>query len=63
MYLDFDLVEATAATLGTARTTDTVHEAMRDVVARSKRNSLARRDLPDLTPEAVEEMRKVRLPG
>ena len=47
--------------LGTEQTTETVHAAMRDVVARAKRRRLAARDLPDLTPEAVEEMRKPRL--
>ena len=63
MYLDYELVDAAAAALGTAQTTETVHEAMRDVVARSKRRRLASRDLPDLTPHAVEEMRRSRTRG
>jgi Arc/MetJ family transcription regulator len=61
MNLNFALVSEAAAVLGTEQTTETVHAAMRDVVARARRRRLAARDLPDLTPEAVEEMRKRRL--
>jgi Arc/MetJ family transcription regulator len=56
--LDMDLVERAAAQLGTRRTTDTVHQALRDVVARARRTRLAQRDFEDLTPEAVAEMRR-----
>jgi Arc/MetJ family transcription regulator len=56
--LDMDLVDQAAAELGTRRTTDTVHEALRDVVSRARRARLARRDFEDLTPGAVEEMRR-----
>jgi len=56
--LDMDLVDTAAAALGTRRTTDTVHEALRDVVARTRRSSLAQRDFEDLTAEAVQEMRR-----
>jgi Arc/MetJ family transcription regulator len=52
--LDMDLVEEAARELGTRGTTDTVHEALRDVVARSRRERLARRDFEDLTPEALD---------
>jgi Arc/MetJ family transcription regulator len=61
MNLDFALVGEAAAVLGTEQTTETVHAAMRDVVARARRRRLAARDLPDLTPEAVGEMRQPRL--
>ena len=61
MNLNFALVSEAAAVLGTEQTTETVHAAMRDVVARARRRRLAARDLLDLTPEAVEEMRKPRL--
>jgi Arc/MetJ family transcription regulator len=61
MNLNLALVSEAAAVLGTEQTTETVHAAMRDVVARARRRRLAARDLPDLTPEAVEEMRKQRL--
>ena len=56
--LDMDLVQQAARELGTERTTDTVHQALRDVVARSRRARLAQRDFEDLTPEALEAMRR-----
>jgi Arc/MetJ family transcription regulator len=56
--LDMDLVEEAAQELGTQRTTDTVHQALREVVARARRTRLARRDFEDLTPEALEAMRR-----
>ena len=56
--LDMDLVEQAAHELGTQRTTDTVHEALRDVIARARRERLARRDFEDLTPESLEAMRR-----
>jgi Arc/MetJ family transcription regulator len=58
--LDQDLVNEAAAVLGTTRIVDTVHRALREAVARKRRAWLARHPLPDLTPEAVEEMRKPR---
>jgi len=56
--LDMELVEQAARELGTLRTTDTVHEALRDVIARSRRARLAQRDFEDLTPESLEAMRR-----
>jgi Arc/MetJ family transcription regulator len=56
--LDMDLVDQAARELGTRRTTDTVHQALRDVVARARRARLAERDFEDLTPEALQEMRR-----
>lgn len=61
--LDGELVDAAAAVLGTVRTTDTVHAALRDVVARAARERLGRRDYPDLTPDALEQMRRARQPA
>lgn len=58
LNLDMDLVAQAARVLGTVRTTDTVHEALRDVIARARRVRLAARDFGDLTPEALEEMRR-----
>lgn len=58
--LDKELVDAAAAVLGTSRTTDTVHEALREVVDRAARERLARRDLADLTPGALERIRRPR---
>ena len=56
--LDMDLVQQAARELGTERTTDTVHQALRDVVARRRRARLAQRDFEDLRPEALEAMRR-----
>ena len=46
--LDRDLVAEAAHALGTTRTTDTVHAALREVVARQRRARLAQRDFSDL---------------
>ncbi len=56
--LDMDLVARAAHELGTQRTTDTVHHALRDVIARASRARLAERDLEDLSPESLEAMRR-----
>jgi Arc/MetJ family transcription regulator len=62
--LDTALVAQAAAVLGTARTTDTVHAAMRDVVAREHRRRLASRDLfDDITAGELDAMRQPRSPG
>ncbi len=56
--LDMDLVDQAARELGTERTTDTVHRALREVIARAHRARLAQRDFEGLTPEALEAMRR-----
>jgi Arc/MetJ family transcription regulator len=56
--LDMDLVDEAAQELGTQRTTDTVHQALREVIARARRARLAQRDFEDLTPDALETMRR-----
>ena len=56
--LDMELVEQAAHELGTQRTTDTVHEALRDVIARARRVRLAQRAFEDLTPESLDAMRR-----
>jgi Arc/MetJ family transcription regulator len=56
--LDMDLVDQAAHELGTQRTTDTVHEALREVIARARRARLAQREFEDLAPDAVEAMRR-----
>lgn len=58
--LDRDLLRDAAAALGTSRTTDTVHAALRDVVARRRRAWLARRDFSELET-ALPELRAVRV--
>jgi Arc/MetJ family transcription regulator len=63
--LDRDLLRDAAEALGTTRMTDTVHAALRDVVARRRRAWLARRDfselgvaLPDLRTPRVEAVER-----
>lgn len=58
--LDTELVDAAAAVLGTARTTDTVHAALRAVIDRADRERLAERDFADLTPDVLEQVRRPR---
>jgi Arc/MetJ family transcription regulator len=60
MNVDTHLVEEAARVLGTRGTTATVHAAMEDVVRRAQRRRLVARDFPDLTPDAIAEMRKPR---
>ena len=52
--LDRDLLDRAAEALGTRRTTETVHAALRDVVARRQRAWLARRDFSELEPRLSE---------
>jgi Arc/MetJ family transcription regulator len=56
--LDMELVDQAARELGTSQTTDTVHEALREVIARARRSRLAERNFEDLTPEALEALRR-----
>jgi Arc/MetJ family transcription regulator len=58
--LDQTLLHDAAVALGTTRTTETVHAALTEVVARRRRAVLARLDMPDLTPDAVAAMRAPR---
>jgi Arc/MetJ family transcription regulator len=58
--LDMNLVQQAAQELGTRRTTDTVHEALRDVIARAQRTRLAQRDFEDITPASLEMLRRAR---
>jgi Arc/MetJ family transcription regulator len=46
--LDRELLQQAADALGTRRTTDTVHAALRDVVERRQRAWLAQRDFSEL---------------
>jgi Arc/MetJ family transcription regulator len=58
--LDGGLVDAAGAVLGTERSTDTVHAALRAVVDRAARERLATRDFGDLTPDVLAELRRPR---
>lgn len=58
--LDSELVGAAAEILGTVRTTDTIHAALRSVIARAARERLAHREFDDLTPEQLDKLRTPR---
>ena len=58
--LDRDLLRDAADVLGTTKTTETVHAALREVVARRRRAWLARRDFSDLEG-ALPELRTTRV--
>lgn len=58
--LDRDLLHAAAEALGTTRTTETVHAALRDVVERRRRAWLARHDFSELEP-ALSDLRSTRV--
>jgi hypothetical protein len=62
VILDLDLVHDAGAVLGTERTTDTLHAALRDVVQRERRERLTRLDFPDLTLDGLDRQRSVRRP-
>ena len=58
--LDVGLVQDAKRVLGTANTTDTVHRALEEIIRRDALRRLAAREFPDLTLEAIGEMRRPR---
>jgi Arc/MetJ family transcription regulator len=60
MNVDLTLLEDAKRVLHTKGQTDTVHAALESVVRREKLERLARRAFEDLTPHALEEMRRPR---
>jgi Arc/MetJ family transcription regulator len=58
--VDMSLLTRAAGILGTRGTTQTVHAAMEDVIRRDRLARLAARDMPDLTADALDEMRQPR---
>jgi Arc/MetJ family transcription regulator len=59
--LDTDLVAEAREVLKTRNTTDTVHDALRDVVRRERLKRLGEWDLGGMTLEDLEEMRRSRI--
>ena len=55
-----ELLASVAQELGTSTKKDTVHAALREVVDRAARERLTRRDFADLTPNALEHLRRPR---
>lgn len=60
MNLDRQLVAEAADVLGTRNATETVHAAMAEVVRIARRRRLADQEFDDLTPEALNELRRPR---
>jgi Arc/MetJ family transcription regulator len=58
--LDSELVADAREVLKTKNTTDTVHDALRDVIRRDRLRRLGEWDLGGLTLEDLEEMRRPR---
>lgn len=58
--LDSDLVAEAREVLKTRNTTDTVHDALRDVVRRERLKRLGEWDLGGMTLEDLKEMRRSR---
>jgi Arc/MetJ family transcription regulator len=59
--LDTDLVAEAREVLKTRNTTDTVHDALRDVVRRERLKRLGEWELEGLTLEGIKEMRRSRV--
>jgi Arc/MetJ family transcription regulator len=60
LNLDMELVEKAQSVLGTSQTTETIHRALQEAVDLDKRRQLLDMGIGDLTPERLEEMRRVR---
>jgi Arc/MetJ family transcription regulator len=60
MNLDRELVAEAADVLGTRGATETVHAAMGEVVRAARRRRLAAQEFSDLSPEALDTLRRSR---
>ena len=60
LNLDLDLVAEAREVLGSNGTTDTVHQALEEVVRHQKLRWLADRDFSELTPEVLDRLRATR---
>ena len=60
LNLQLDLVAEAQEILGTRGTTDTVHRALAEVIRRDKLRALAEETFEELTPEALEQLRRTR---
>lgn len=60
LNLPADLLKAAEDELGTTSPTEAVTEALKEFVRRRAAERLLAMDLPDLTPDAVEEVRRPR---
>jgi hypothetical protein len=63
LILPVALLEEAEDAVGSTSATETVTIALRELVARRRRQRLLAIDLPDLTPEGVDELRRPRFPA
>jgi Bacterial antitoxin of type II TA system, VapB len=60
LNLNVALVEEAQCVLGTSQVTETIHRALQEVIDRDKRRRLLEMGMGDLTPQALEELRRER---
>lgn len=60
LNLELDLVAQAREILGTRGTTDTIHRALAEVVRREKLRALAEETFEELTPDALDRLRRTR---
>jgi hypothetical protein len=58
---DARMLATAQAALGTRTATETINRSLAEVVRQTRLRRLAQRRFPDLTPEALEKMRRPRL--
>ena len=63
LNLDLDLVAHARDILHTRGTTDTIHRALEEIVRRERLRALANETFEDLTPQALNELRRWRTDG
>lgn len=63
LLLPVDLLQEAKAAVGSTSATETVTVALRELVARRRRERLLTVDLPDLTPATLDELRQPRFPA
>ena len=61
LNLDVELLDKAREALGTKQVTETVHRALEEVVLARRRAWLAAHDFDELTPAALDRMRKPRM--
>ena len=62
MNLPVDLLHEAEQAVGSSSATETVTLALRELVALRRRARLVEIDLPDLTPESLDQVRRPRFP-
>jgi len=61
LNLDLDLLREAQQELGTTEKTETIHLALQEAINLRRRQRLAERALPGLTPESLDQIRRNRM--